>query len=187
MNTKRMVYVALFAAIMAVLGFMPPIPLSITPVPITLQTLGVMLAGGILGARLGAMSQLVFLLAVAAGAPLLSGGRGGLSVFVGPSAGYLIGWIAGAFVIGLLIERMKNPSFMKVLLVNVVGGIGVIYLFGIPVQSMLTNIGLAETALSSLVFLPGDITKVVIAAALVPKLRTSLKSAVASYSAIGTR
>ena len=87
-----MTQVALFAAIMGALGLLPPIFLSFTPVPITLQTIGVLLAGGILGARLGAISQIVFLLLVATGLPLLSGGRGGLGVFVGPSAGYLLSY-----------------------------------------------------------------------------------------------
>ena len=63
---------------MGALGLLPPIFLTFTPVPISLQTIGVLLAGGILGARLGAISQIVFLLLVAAGLPLLSGGRGGL-------------------------------------------------------------------------------------------------------------
>ena len=75
-----MTKVALFAAVMGVLGLMPPIPIGVIPVPITLQTLGVILSGGILGARLGAMSQIVFLLLVATGLPLLAGGRGGLGV-----------------------------------------------------------------------------------------------------------
>lgn len=60
MNTKNLVFVALFSSIMGVLGLIPPIALSITPVPITLQSLGVMLAGGLLGSRLGALSQLIF-------------------------------------------------------------------------------------------------------------------------------
>lgn len=61
MNTKNLVFVALFSSIMGVLGLIPPIALAITPVPITLQSLGVMLAGGLLGSRLGALSQLIFL------------------------------------------------------------------------------------------------------------------------------
>lgn len=77
MNTKNLVFVALFSSIMGVLGLIPPIALAITPVPITLQSLGVMLAGGLLGSRLGALSQLIFLLIVGVGAPLLAGGRGG--------------------------------------------------------------------------------------------------------------
>ena len=133
MNTKNLVFVALFSSIMGVLGLIPPIALSITPVPITLQSLGVMLAGGLLGSRLGALSQLIFLLIVGVGAPLLAGGRGGLGVFVGPSAGYLLGYIIGAFVIGYLIERLREVSIIKVLCINIIGGIFVVYVFGITV------------------------------------------------------
>ena len=83
MNTKNLVFVALFSSIMGVLGLIPPIALSITPVPITLQSLGVMLAGGLLGSRLGALSQLIFLLIVGVGAPLLAGAAVALVYLLG--------------------------------------------------------------------------------------------------------
>ena len=93
MKLKKLIYVSMFATIMGVLGMMPPIFTGISPVPITLQSMGVMLAGSVLGARFGAkyaaLSQILFLLLVVAGLPLLSGGRGGIGVLVGPSAGYL--------------------------------------------------------------------------------------------------
>ena len=96
MKIQKLAYVSLFAAIMGVLGLMPAIPLGFTPVPITLQTLGVMLAGSVLGARFGpkyaASSQLLFLLLVATGLPLLSGGRGGLGVFRGTRK-WLFNWL----------------------------------------------------------------------------------------------
>ena len=82
--------------------------LTFTPVPITLQTIGVLLAGGILGARLGAISQIVFLLLVATGLPLLSGGRGGIGVFVGPSAGYLLSYPLTHFALGTFNPVSKN-------------------------------------------------------------------------------
>ena len=140
---------------MGVLGLIPPIALSITPVPITLQSLGVMLAGGLLGSRLGALSQLIFLLIVGVGAPLLAGGRGGFGVFVGPSAGYLLGYIVGAFVIGYLIERLREVSIIKVLCINIIGGIFVVYTFGITVQAFLMGVSVWETMKVSAVFLPG--------------------------------
>ena len=103
-----------------------------TGVPITLQTLGVMLAGGILGARKGFLSVLVFLVLMSAGLPLLSGGRGGLGVWAGTSAGYLVGWLVGVVVIGLLTARIlpKYPLWQGIL-VNLLGGALVIYVFGI--------------------------------------------------------
>ena len=160
---------------MGVLGLIPPIALSITPVPITLQSLGVMLAGGLLGSRLGALSQLIFLLIVGVGAPLLAGGRGGLGVFVGPSAGYLLGYIIGAFVIGYLIERLREVSIIKVLCINIIGGIFVVYVFGITVQAFLMDVSVWETMKVSAVFLLGDCIKAIIAAILVTKLHRSLK------------
>ena len=113
-----------------------------------------MLAGGLLGSRLGALSQLIFLLIVGVGAPLLAGGRGGFGVFVGPSAGYLLGYIVGAFVIGYLIERLREVSIIKVLCINIIGGIFVVYAFGITVQAFLMGV-LWETMKVSAVFYQG--------------------------------
>ena len=103
MSTKDTVYIALFAALTAALGLFPPIVMPIAAgVPITAQTLGVMLAGGVLGAKRGALAMLLFLVLVAIGLPLLAGGRGGPAVFVGPSGGFLVGWVVAAYVIGRL-------------------------------------------------------------------------------------
>ncbi len=185
MNLKEITFVAVFAAVMGALGIVPPITLSFTPVPITLQTLGVLLAGGVLGARLGAMSQTVFLLLVAAGVPLLSGGRGGLSVFVGPSVGYLISWPITAFVIGYLFSRIANLKLQHVLFINLTVGILLIYLIGIPVQALIMHISVLNAVKISLVFLPGDVLKAVLASILVYRLRKHpifSRSLAASYS-----
>lgn len=171
MNIREMTQVALFAAIMGALGLIPPIFLSFTPVPITLQTLGILLAGGILGARLGAMSQIVFLLLVATGLPLLSGGRGGLGVFVGPSGGFLLAYPLAAFLIGYLLSRYKKLSFLNSFITILVVSIVVIYTFGIPVQAYVMNIDLLLAAKMSLVYLPGDTLKAILASVLVLKLQ----------------
>lgn len=157
--------IAVFAALIAALG----LPGTLTPfgnaVPITAQTLGVMLAGALLGAWRGAAACVVFLILVAAGLPLLAGGRGGLGVFTGPSAGYLIGWPIGAFVIGLLTARMlPNYRLWLGIVINIVGGILVIYAIGIPVQAARVGSGLLAVVQSSVQFLPGDLVKVVVAA-----------------------
>lgn len=157
--------IAVFAALIAALG----LPGTLTPfgnaVPITAQTLGVMLAGALLGAWRGAAACVVFLILVAAGLPLLAGGRGGLGVFTGPSAGYLIGWPIGAFVIGLLTARMlPNYRLWLGIVINIVGGILVIYAIGVPVQAARVGSGLLAVVQSSVQFLPGDLVKVVVAA-----------------------
>ncbi len=155
--------VAAFAAIVAVLG----LPGGFTvagSVPITAQTLGVMLAGAILGPWLGALSMGVLLALVALGLPLLAGGRGGIGVFVGPSAGFALGWIVGAAVVGLIVHAGgRKPVLWRTFLDVVVGGVLAIYAVGIPVQSAITHLPLAETALTSLVFVPGDLAKAVLA------------------------
>ena len=163
---RDLALVASFAALMAVLGLPGALMLFGNAVPITLQTLGVMLAGAILGWKRGALAMVVFLALVAAGLPLLAGGRGGLGVFVGASAGYLFAWPLGAAVVGWLVER-RLPAYPAWwgLLANVVGGIGVIYLLGIPVQAaVLGTSSVIATAVAAVIYLPGDITKAIIAA-----------------------
>ncbi|NLT26523.1 MAG: BioY family transporter [Microbacteriaceae bacterium] len=153
--------IAVFAALIAVLGL--PGAINVGAVPITLQTLGVMLAGAVLGWWRGAAAVLVLLALVAVGLPLLSGGRGGLGVFAGPSVGYLIGWVVGAAVVGLLVRwAASRPVWWRVALGAIVGGILVVYAFGIPFQSAITGLGIVETAASSLIFLPGDLVKTVL-------------------------
>lgn len=167
LSARDLALVASFAALTAVLGLPGSVHLFGNAVPVTLQTLGVMLAGSILGWKRGALSVVVLLVLVAAGLPLLSGGRGGLAVFAGPGAGYLIGWVLGAAVIGWLVQR-RLPAYPMWWggLANVLGGVGAVYLVGIPVQAaVLGTSGLVATAVSSALFLPGDVVKVVIATA----------------------
>ncbi|MFG1278735.1 biotin transporter BioY [Xanthobacter autotrophicus] len=168
MDTRTLVRIALIAALIAALGFVPPVYMPLAAgVPITAQSLGVMLAGLLLGARAGAAAVALFVFVVLLGAPLLAGGRGGLGILAGPTAGFLIGYIAGAYVAGLLAERLKLPAFASALVASVVGGIGVVYLFGIPVLAAAAGIGLSKAVIGAAVFLPGDLIKAVGASVLV--------------------
>lgn len=160
MSARDLARIAVFAALTAGLGLIGAFTVG-GVVPITLQTLGVMLAGAVLGPWRGAASMGLLLLGVAIGLPLLAGGRGGIGVFVSPTAGYLIGWVVAPIVIGLIVG--SRPVWWRVVLGSIVGGIGVVYLFGIPVQAWLTQLSLGETLITSLVFLPGDGIKVAIA------------------------
>lgn len=156
---------AVFAAIIAALGLLPPLTPFGAAVPITAQTLGVMLAGAILGGRRGATAVLLLLALVALGLPLLSGGRGGLGVFVGPSAGYLVGWPVGAYVIGWITARAGVPYKLHWgLVANIVGGIAVVYAFGIPGVALIGDLPIEVAAAQAAVYLPGDLVKVVLAA-----------------------
>ncbi|MEJ2124538.1 MAG: biotin transporter BioY [Alphaproteobacteria bacterium] len=166
MRTQDIAYIALFGALTAVLGLIPTVYLAGGQVPISAQSLGPMLAGSVLGARRGAASQLLLLLIVASGLPILAGGRGGLGVFVGPTAGFLIAFPIAAFVIGLFAERLwQRLTFVKLLAINIVGGIIVVYAFGIPGWAFAAGKPVTDVAWLCAVFLPGDAIKVAIASA----------------------
>ncbi len=167
LDARDLAQIAVFAALIAALGVPGTLHLFGNSVPITAQTLGVMLAGSILGARRGFLACVVVILLVAAGLPLLAGGRGGLGVFAGPTVGYLLGWPLGALVIGWITERAL-PRYPLVLgfAANVVGGIAVVYAVGIPVQAWVSDVdSFVAAATASLTFLPGDLIKAAIATA----------------------
>ncbi|ASN07155.1 biotin transporter BioY [Virgibacillus necropolis] len=171
MKLLDMMYISLFAAIIGILGFFPPILLPVIPVPITLQTLGVMLAGGVLGARRAGLSLLLFTLLVAVGVPLLSGGRAGLGVLFGPGGGYILSWPLAAWTIGYCVEKSWSTlKLWKIITFNVVGGIIVIYVCGITFLSVVGNLPWLATAFTSLVFLPGDLIKAFIAGIITLKI-----------------
>ncbi|MGF7158137.1 biotin transporter BioY [Bartonella heixiaziensis] len=165
MNTKDLTYVALFAAIYAVLGLFPPIYLPMfLGLPITAQSMGPMLAGSILGAKRGALASVLFLVLVAIGLPLLAGGRGGISVFLGAGGGYMIGYPIAAFFIGFMVELFWHRlNFITLFVINAVGGVGIVFLFGIPWMAYITQVPLLTALISSLGFLIGDFLKVLIA------------------------
>ncbi|CUH68217.1 Biotin ECF transporter S component BioY [Thalassovita gelatinovora] len=167
---KSVAYIALFAAMIAVLGLLPKISLGFG-VPITAQSLGIMLCGTVLGARRGALAVLLFLLIVALGLPLLSGGRGGLGVFMGPTAGFLVGWVAAAFVTGLIVQYWRGmPVAVVASVASVIGGIIVLYGFGIVGMAIVLNKSFIEAAALVVAFIPGDIVKAIIAGLLTAAL-----------------
>jgi biotin transport system substrate-specific component len=151
-----------FAAFIAVLGIFPGLYVGGSGVPIVLQNIGPLLAGALLGARRGTAAVALLLVLVAIGLPLLSGGRGGLAPFVGPSGGFLLGWLLSALVTGLVVQRFARPG-LPVLLLATTCGLLADYAVGVPFLAVYT--GDAGTAvIGSLVFVPGDAAKVVIAA-----------------------
>ncbi|MBW3098254.1 biotin transporter BioY [Pseudohoeflea coraliihabitans] len=174
MSIRDIVFIALFAAIIAALALFPPIIIPLINVPITAQSLGIMLAGGVLGATRGGLSVILFLVLVAIGLPLLSGGRGGFAVFFGPTGGYLIGWIVAAVVIGFLTERFWHRlNYVSSFLICVFGGIVVLYAIGIPWSAAVADIPVATAAAGSAPFIPGDIVKALIAAVVIVTVKRS--------------
>lgn len=175
MSTRDIVQIALFAAIFAVLGVFPPLMIPGVGIPITAQSMGPMLAAGILGAKRGTLSALLFLGLVAAGLPLLSGGRGGLGVFVGPWSGFILGWVLSTLAMGLAIERLWNRlGFVSAFLIFVLGGIGIVYAAGVPWFAAMSNLPLGQAFTASAVaFVPGDLIKAGLAAGITLAVKQS--------------
>lgn len=164
MSTRNLVYTALMTAIICVLGLVPSIPLPIMPVPIVLQNIGIFLAGIILGRKYGALSVIVFLLLAATGLPVLSGGRGGIGVFAGPSAGFLFLYPVVAYLIGLVRDRyLDRINFTILFVATLVVGILLLDVVGTIIMGFIIHIPVSKAIVLSLTFMPGDIVEGIIA------------------------
>jgi biotin transport system substrate-specific component len=158
--------VALLAQVRIVLPF--------TPVPITGQTLAVLLIGAVLGSKRGAATIGLYILEGGIGLPFFAGGKAGLAVLMGPTGGYLAGFVAAAFVVGWLAERGFDRRLATAFAAFVIGT-AVIYLFG--TIGLLRFMSLqAAIAGGVLPFIVGDILKAVVAGSLLPAAWALLKN-----------
>jgi biotin transport system substrate-specific component len=148
--------VAGFSLVIA-LGAQAAIPLPFTPVPVTLQTLAVILAGCLLGSVRGTLAVAAYIAEGLAGLPVFAGGTAGLSHLFGPTGGYLVGFLAAAFVAGLLAERGLARHWLGALLVLVAGNI-VLYVPGVAWLAAYTGTSKA-IALGFVPFVIGDVLK----------------------------
>lgn len=160
---RNVAQIALFAALIAALGLIPQLTLAFG-VPITAQSLGVMLCGTVLGARRGGLAALLFVGLVAIGLPLLAGGRGGLGLFTAPTAGFIIGFPFAAFVTGLVMERLSGIAVgWAAGIAAILGGVVTLYVFGIGGLAFVLGKSVTEAALLVTAFIPGDLIKAVLA------------------------
>jgi biotin transport system substrate-specific component len=142
-------------------------PLPFTPVPLTGQTFGVLLVGAALGSRRSLASMLLYILEGGLGLPFFAGGASGWHILAGATAGYLVGFIVAAYVIGLLaergLERTVHTSFVPFLI-----GTLIIYLFGVAWLAVMVG-SLSKAVVAGLLpFLIGDVIKLVLAAIALP-------------------
>lgn len=153
---------SLFAALTAQIA----VPLPFSPVPVTGQTLGVLLVGALLGSRHGALSLLTYLGEGALGLPVFAGGTGGLARLAGPTGGYLMGFVAAAFLAGWLCQRGWDRRLPTAAMAMLLGN-AIIYLFGLPWLAHFVGPD-KVLALGLLPFIPGDLLKLVLATLALP-------------------
>ena len=148
-----------------------------SPVPITGQTLGVLLIGALYGPWRGALCLLAYLGEGAAGLPVFAGGASGAAILVGPTGGYLIAFPVAAAIVGLLVQPLRGVLSGWRALPGLLVGTVVIYLIGVPGLALSTGMGLL-TAIEKgmLPFIPGDLIKAVVAAAVLPSGMIALRS-----------
>ena len=141
------------------------IRLPFSPIPITGQTLAILFVGALLGSRRGTLSLIVYLLQGLFGLPVFASGASGLAYVMGPTGGYLVGFIAAAYMIGLLAERGWDRHVMSTSLAMLIGN-AVIYSFGLPWLSV--YVGKQAVALGLIPFVLGDVIKLALAAVALP-------------------
>ncbi len=153
---------ACFTALCAQLSFW------IGPVPITGQTFAVLLSGAVLGSRLGALSQLSYLVVGITGVPFWFslGGAPGIARLIGPTGGYLVGFVACAFIVGWLTERGWDKNIWKAAVAMVCGS-SVIYIFGLSWLALYVP-GASLLQAGFYPFIPGDVAKIILAAMILP-------------------
>lgn len=178
MKVRDMVLVSLFTSLTAIGAFIS-IPLG--PVYVTLQSFFVIFSGMILGPRLGALSQLLYLLLGLVGIPIFTGFTGGLQAIYKPSFGFIVGFIFASFCAGKLYFNSDKKLPYKTFLVPILSSL-VIYIFGLPYMYFALNIlGNSNVSIGFVLkfgfflFLPGDLIKIIILSIVSKKVLPLLK------------
>ncbi len=166
MKTSTMTRVALMAAVMAVAA---QIAIPIQPVPFTLQVLGVILSGFLLGPKYGALAQGIYLLVGAVGVPVFAEFSGGVGVLVGPTGGYLVSYPLAAAIAGFAANAAANAPRRRALAASCLWGcaaLAVIYAVGATWLAVVTQLPMAVAFVQGVLpFVIFDLIKVGLAAA----------------------
>ena len=172
MQVTSIVFTSLFTALIAAGAFLV-IPVGV--VPITLQTMFVILAGLLGGMRIGTSAAVLYLLLGTLGLPIFSGGTGGIGHLLGPTGGYLVAWVPAAFIAGFFSDRTSMPKLPRFILGSIAATL-VIYLLGVPWLKFVLGLSWSQAAAAgALPFLPGDILKVVAAVSIARILSDRVK------------
>lgn len=184
-TARDLAQIAVFAALIIALGLPGQISIGSSGVPITLQSLGVMLAGALLGPKKGPLAVLT-VIAVGFALPVLAGGRTSYASLVSPTAGFLVGWVAAAAVIGWFSVRMlPRHRLLQGIGINILGGIVVMYVFGIAGMMLRGDMTVAAATAANVVYLPGDLLKALVTAAVAAQVHRAYPALLASRSQPG--
>lgn len=168
---RMTVYASLLAALTAAGAY---ISIPIGPVPIVLQNLFILLSGLLLGSKWGLASVGVYLLAGACGLPVFAGGIGGIGRIVGPTGGYLIGYLPAVYLIGIVTEKTKKCAFFDV--IAMICGSIIIYACGVTWLKILTGMTWGKTlAVGMYPFVVGDALKIAAAVPIAKTLRPIIR------------
>ena len=180
MRTKDLVLCALFSALICISTFFS-IPLPITTTPITLQVFAVCICGALLGAKRGTISVVIYVLIGFIGLPVFSGMKGGPSVIIGPTGGFIFGFIIAAFIIGILSKKIvldTDSNRIKTLkyFASMFIGLIIMYVLGV-IQFIFVTSASVEKAFALMVFpfIGLDVIKIIIASFIAASLNKSIK------------
>lgn len=163
LTSRTITQMGLFLALIIISG-MFSLPIPGFGVPVILQNMVIMLAGGLLGKKYGLLTNGVFLLLVFAGLPLLAGGRGGAAVFLSPSSGFLLGYLLCVPVISGLSKWFGTQHFWQLFLVYVIGGALCINFLGSFSLAYYSHLSWVNGLKMAAVFMPLDMAKAAVAA-----------------------
>lgn len=167
-RTKKIVLIGLMTAVTCILGPLS-IPLPFSPVPISLTNFAIFLAVFILGMKDATISFIIYLLLGAVGVPVFSAFSGGLGKLVGPTGGYLFGFIFLALIMGFFMEHFDRKIVPTI--IGMIIGMAVCYIFGTVWLAKLMSLSFNEAlALGVLPYLAGDVAKIIIAVIIGPRL-----------------
>lgn len=158
-------YFVLAVAVAALTAAFAQVSVPLGPVPFTLQTAGVFLAGLLLGPVWGGFALVLYLLVGIAGAPVFSGGSAGLGVVTGPTGGFLVSFPIAAAIIGGIVHRRVEPRSpdgitLGLAVVALLVGLAVVYAVGVPWFAAVQDVSLAKAnSLAGVKFVPGDLLK----------------------------
>ncbi len=160
MKTKNLALIGLMSAVLCILGPLA-LPIPVSPVPVSLGSFAVYLTVYILGLKKGTVSVCIYLLLGLVGLPVFTGFSGGIGKVMGPTGGYLVGYIFMALICGFFVDRWKT-NYGLIFLGMVLGTLA-LYLFGTAWLAKLANMSFGAALGAGVIpFIPGDLAKIVI-------------------------